>query len=95
MDWKRWARCTAWKIAGYNADGFLLLGVPKGPGVTHMLLVSKIKKKPASVLWKKSLLKCVATLSGCLNNGWTLCKQQRELRPKCSETVRGGEKKTF
>jgi hypothetical protein len=33
-----------------------------------------------------------ASVSGHLNTGWTLREHQRELRSKCSEMEKGGEK---
>lgn len=85
---KQWASLMDCKIMGFNPRKLLSLQVHIG-GVPHM---SHLFAWPEgggrstwSILWKQSHHKRVVTVPENLNTRWTSCKQQRELRSKCSE----------
>jgi hypothetical protein len=59
---------------------------------TRVTSLQDLKKNASSILWKKSGLKYVETLSGYLNAGRSLCEQQIELRSKGREMENSGGK---
>jgi hypothetical protein len=82
----------ACNIMGFNPHKLLSLQVHIGAGHESFVCITWVRGRGTwSILWKQSHHKCVVTVSGNLNTRRTSCKQQKELRSKCSEMEKMGE----